>query len=44
MPVSYTHLRYTRFNHQAGAVQKLDFDGLQIDLENPVFAQLRLDD
>ena len=26
--------RYTRFNHQAGAVQKLDFDGLQIDLEN----------
>ena len=26
--------RYTRFNQQAGAVQKLDFDGLQIDLEN----------
>ena len=26
--------RYTRFNHQAGAVQKLDFDGLQIDLGN----------
>ena len=26
--------RYTRFNHQAGAMQKLDFDGLQIDLEN----------
>ena len=26
--------RYTRFNQQAGAMQKLDFDGLQIDLEN----------
>ena len=26
--------RYTRFNQQIGAVQKLDFDGLQIDLEN----------
>ena len=26
--------RYTRFNQQAGTVQKLDFDGLQIDLEN----------
>ncbi len=26
--------RYTRFNQQVGAVQKLDFDGLQIDLEN----------
>ena len=25
--------RYTRFNHQAGAVQKLDFDGFQIDLD-----------
>ena len=26
--------RYTRFNQQAGAIQKLNFDGLQIDLEN----------
>ena len=26
--------RYTRFNQQIGAAQKLDFDGLQIDLEN----------
>ena len=26
--------RYTRFNQQAGTMQKLDFDGLQIDLEN----------
>ena len=26
--------RYTRFNHQAETMQKLDFDGLQIDLEN----------
>ena len=26
--------RYTRFNQQAGTVQKLNFDGLQIDLEN----------
>ena len=26
--------RYTRFNQQAGTTQKLDFDGLQIDLEN----------
>ena len=27
-------LPYTRFNQQIGAAQKLDFDGLQIDLEN----------
>ena len=26
--------RYTRFNQQAGTMQKLNFDGLQIDLEN----------
>ena len=26
--------RYTRFNQQAGAIQKLNFNGLQIDLEN----------
>ena len=26
--------RYTRFNQQTGTMQKLDFDGLQIDLEN----------
>ncbi len=26
--------RCTRFNHQAETMQKLDFDGLQIDLEN----------
>ena len=26
--------RYTRFNQQAGTMQKLYFDGLQIDLEN----------
>ena len=26
--------RYTRFNQQAGAIQKLNFDGLQIDFEN----------
>ena len=26
--------RYTRFNQQAGAIQKLNFDGLQIELEN----------
>ena len=25
---------YTRFNQQVGAIQKLNFDGLQIDLEN----------
>ena len=26
--------RYTRFNSQDGAIQQLEFDGLQIDLEN----------
>ena len=26
--------RYTRFNSQNGAIQQLEFDGLQIDLEN----------
>ena len=26
--------RYTRFNQQADTMQKLNFDGLQIDLEN----------
>ena len=30
----YLTKRYTRFNQQAGAIQKLNFDGLQIDLEN----------
>ena len=34
MPVLRPSFADTRFNQQIGAAQKLDFDGLQIDLEN----------